>query len=547
MSIVTPTILSDGQRMDARYELLALDITHEVNRLPYAQLTLSDGSIAQQKFAISNTPFFEPGKRVEIKLRYEGDATSEASVFQGIVVGQRVEAGEQGSLLTVALKDAAVKMTYSRKSVVYRDKSDDAIIAELLRQHGLQQGELAQTDPVHPELVQYDCTDWDFMVARAEANGRLVVVEAGRIALHKLERKGAPKLPVFDYGLTEMIDFEIAADLGQQCTSVASLGWNIKEQRPSRMTAKEVALTPGNLNGKKLATALGVKATTQRSLAPLDPKELAAWADGALARSRLALIRGRIAVRGRPDLKPLDVITIRGVGDRFNGDTLVTGIRHRVDHLGWQTDIQFGLAAERFAQRPEVIEPPAGGLLPAVNGLQIGVVAPFEEDQTNELRVRVQLPGLAAEQDLIWARLATPDAGNARGYYFRPEAGDEVVVGFFNDDPRHAVILGALYSSKNKPPAVVGQPTKENKQKALVTKKGTTISFLDEDKAALLIQTPAKNKILLDDDAGAIQIHDQHGNQLTLNKDGITIKSAKDLKLEASGSVEIKGQKVDIK
>jgi hypothetical protein len=32
-----------------------------------------------------------------------------------------------------------------------------------------------------------------------------------------------------------------------------------------------------------------------------------------------------------------------------------------------------------------------------------------------------------------------------------------------------------------------------------------------------------------------------------MNKGGITIKSAKDLKIEASGNVEIKGKKVDLK
>jgi len=44
-----------------------------------------------------------------------------------------------------------------------------------------------------------------------------------------------------------------------------------------------------------------------------------------------------------------------------------------------------------------------------------------------------------------------------------------------------------------------------------------------------------------------VKIEDQHGNSITLNKDGIAIKSAKDLTLEASGNVEIKGIKVDVK
>ncbi len=259
------------------------------------------------------------------------------------------------------------------------------------------------------------------------------------------------------------------------------------------------------------------------------------------------MIRGRIAVPGYADIKPLEVIEVAGIGKRFNGVTLVTGIRHRVDQQGWQTDVQFGLSAERFAAQPNIVDAPAAGLLPAVNGLQIGVVGKFEEDPGKEFRVKVILPGIDEKEGVVWARLASPDAGKGRGYFFRPEPGDEVVVGFFNDDPRQAVILGAMYSSKNTPPAKVSKLTAENIDKAIVTKTGITIRFADDKKAALFIETPGKNKIVLNDDAQTVEISDQHGNAITMSKDGVEIKSAKDVTIDASGNVEIKGQKVDVK
>ncbi len=39
----------------------------------------------------------------------------------------------------------------------------------------------------------------------------------------------------------------------------------------------------------------------------------------------------------------------------------------------------------------------------------------------------VTLPVLGESVE-VWARLATPDAGNKRGTYFRPEPDDEVVL-----------------------------------------------------------------------------------------------------------------------
>ena len=56
----------------------------------------------------------------------------------------------------------------------------------------------------------------------------------------------------------------------------------------------------------------------------------------------------------------------------------------------------------------------------------------------------------------------------------------------------------------------------KNKFKGIVTKKGTTITFLDDDKSSVFIQTPGKNKILLDDDAKAIKLTDQNGNTITM-------------------------------
>ena len=545
MSVVTPTILSSGQSMDPSYELLSIDIIKEVNRIPYAQIVLLDGDAAQQTFAISNDAFFEPGQAIEIKLRYEGAPEDEATVFKGLVVGHGVEADAQGSLLTVELKDEAVKLALSRKSVVYRDQKDNEIIEQIISDGGLQAGTIAATQAQHAELVQYYCTDWDFILSRAEAQGLLTVVDDGEISLAEINRDGESK-GSFEYGLSEIFDFEIKADAGHQYPGVQSIGWDIKNQAlTSAAEAEDVTLSPGNLDAAGMASAVGAGAYTLASPVPLLPEELQAWSDATMGRSRLAMIRGRLSIPGRADLKPMDVIELAGIGERFNGTVLVTGVRHRVDQHGWQTDVQFGLSAERFAQRPDIVDVPAAGLLPAVNGLQVGVVDEFEEDPEQEFRVKVILPGINETEGAVWARLASPDAGAERGYFFRPEPGDEVVVGFFNDDPRQAVILGAMYSSANAPPEAVSELSEENINKAIVTKKGTTIRFVDDENASLVIETPSANTVVLDDDEQTIRIADQHGNTVTMSADGIEIVSAADLIIEASGNVEIKGEKVD--
>ncbi|MCG8421908.1 MAG: type VI secretion system tip protein VgrG [Proteobacteria bacterium] len=548
MSSPTATILSERKAIDPQYELLYIDVNKEVNRIPNARLMLIDGSSPKDKFAISDTAVFEPGKEIEIKLRYEKE--KDVTVFKGLVVRHGIEVSGRGSVLSIELKDAAIKLTHPRKSVVFTGQPDSEIIGQLIEKADLKAGQIATTQPKQPEppeLVQYYATDWDFILSRADIWGLVVVADDGEISLSTMEVKGSPK-HTFEYGISEIYNFEIEIDGCYQPSSIESIAWDIKTQKLTQASkAKEFPRTQGNLDGQKVADAIGFAPYTLTHPVSVDAKELQAWADARMARSRMAMIRGRLAVPGFADIKPLDVMEVAGVGKRFNGKTLVTGIRHRVSEKGWQTDLQFGLSPEWFSHRAGISETPAAGLLPPVSGLQIGVVDKFAEDPDKEYRVKVILPAIDEKKGAVWARLACPDAGNKRGFFFRPEKGDEVVVGFFNSDPRQPVILGGMYSSKNKPPPALAAPGADNIEKALVTRSGTTIGFIDDKKAAVFIETAEKNKIIFDDDSQTVQISDQHGNAITMDKHGIEIKSANDLKISASGNVEITGKKVDVK
>jgi len=548
MGAVTATICSAGTSVGSAYEVLAIDVRREVNRIPRASLVLLDGDAARRRFAASDAGHFEPGTKIEIKLRHEAQG-EDATVFEGAVVRQGVEADARGSLLRIEMKDAAVKLTQGRKSRVFRDKSDAQAIGEVLDAAKVTKGTVDDTDPQHGQIVQYRCSDWDFIVSRADANGLLVLADGGTVSARKVKIDTNAQHK-FDYGISEIYELEFALDAGCQPPQVQSRGWSIKEQKATDpVEAKAFALEQGNLDGAQLAQSLGFGPWSLTHPAPLVPKELEAWADARLMRSRMSMIRGRLSTRGLAGIGLLETMQIDGVGRRFNGKTLITGICHRVDADGWRTDVQFGLSPRAFSQEEDIAEEPAAGLLPGVGGLQLAVVEKFEDDPDKELRVKIALAGVDPAAEALWARLAAPQAGNGRGLYFRPEEGDEVVVGFCNQDPRQPVVLGALYSSKNKAPQALAPPDEKNLKKGIVTKAGTKIVFDDGDKKAkLYLETPSKNKVLLDDGEKLIEISDQHGNRVRMNKDGIELHSAKDLKLSAAaGKVQIQGKEVDVK
>ncbi len=544
MSAVILTLTAASGDVSYTYEVLSADITREVNKIPYARVQLLDGSLEDQTFPASDAADFEPGAKISISAGYEGG--TDATLFEGVVVRQTIEASRERSLLTVEAKDAVVKLTHGRKSMVFLEQSDDAVIGKLLASA---KGTIAATELVHRELVQYNATDWDFIRARAEANGLLLAVEDGKVSAQKLSALSGAEHSL-EFGLDELYDVELALDGERQFGELEGVGWDIKKQKPTPpASAKDMKLGPTETVPATIGKALGFTAATLTSPAPLDPKELTAWASGRLQRHRMSMIRGRVSTRGDGSFKLLDSIELTGVGARFTGKSPITGIRHRVDkHVGWRTDLQIGLHPELFATDPKLSAPPADGLLPAISGLQIGVVDAFKADPDKQQRVRVILPAIDPKKGSVWARLASPDAGKDRGYVFRPMKGDEVVVGFINDDPRQAVVLGSLFSSTNAVPADIGEANADNDAKGIVTAKGTTLGFYDGDKAAAFITTPNQNTLLIDDSDDSILISDANGNSIKMDANGITITSAKDLTLDgASGNVTISGKKVDCK
>ena len=546
MSIVTVTILSSGTPIDMSYQLLSVQINHEVNRIPYAELVFIDGDAALREFAISDAGVFEPGKAIEIKLRYEDKPSAEKTVFKGVVVKQAVCVENTSSTLTVTIKDKAVAMTQGQNHCVFTQMADSEILKKIINLHGLATKTITDTQPQHAEIVQYACSDWDFILARAESNGLLITVQGGEVSAQLIASPGSPKVTI-EYGIDEVYNFDIEVGSEGQYQQISGTAWDSKNQQNITVNkSTDMNLSPGNLSSPTLADSLGAKEYALATSAQLSQAELSAWTTGKLARTQLSLIRGTLSVLGSSDISLLDTIEIKGIGKRFNGKALITGIGQRVTAGTWITDIQFGLADRWLLRSHDAINPQASGLLPGISGLHIAIVLAFEADPDEELRVKIKLPALKDESNTLWARLVAPDAGQGRGYFFRPEAGDEVIVGFINDDPRLAVVLGALYGSKNTAPARFGAPDDKNTGKGIASKKGMVIGF-DDDKAIVYIETPGKNSITLDDDGKKIELKDPHGNSILMDENGITLNSAKDFKLTASGNVEIKGTKVDIK
>lgn len=187
------------------------------------------------------------------------------------------------------------------------------------------------------------------------------------------------------------------------------------------------------------------------------------------------------------------------------------------------------------------------------NGILVGIVTDLDDPDTLG-RVRVRFPYLG-DQLSYWAKISSPMAGNNRGFFFRPEVEDEVLVAFEMGDPRRPYVLGALWSKVDPPPPDDGKPT-ENNWRFIRSRSGHILKFDDTQGSERIeiIDKDNKHKIVIDTSGDKIQILCDTGNieikapsgKLQIEARDVEVKATASMKLEATGDMTISGKVVNI-
>ena len=538
-SVATFTILSEGNAVSKQYHVLSITVNKEVNRISSATIIMLDGESSEQSFNISNQPDFEPGKAIEIKA---GFSSQEETIFKGVVIRHGIKVRKNNSVLVIECKDKSVKMTGACKSNYYKDQKDSNVMEDLIGKYGLDK-DVKATTYTHKQLVQYNSTDWDFMLCRADANGMLCFTDDNKVSISKPEFSGDAVLTV-QFGAT-VLDLDAEIDARFQYKTIKGSTWNYTTQELSDSTEAETASIPaaGNLDKDKLAAIINEEQYTLVNSAKMEDPEMQSWVNAMMMKHQLAKIRGRVRTDGTPAVKPGKLIQLNGAGERFEGKLYVTGVRHEVENGTWQSIFQFGINPEWFAETYVPQQPLAGALLPAIQGLQTGVVTQLADDPDGEDRILIRIPVIHKSDEGAWCRVCTLDAGKERGSFFRPEINDEVIVGFVNNDPRHGVVMGMCNSSVN--PAHL-TASDDNHEKGFQTRSKMKMIFND-DKKSFSLETPGGNKFLITEDEKKIYFEDQNGNKITMNADGIKMESVKDIILKATADIKVEGVNLGVK
>lgn len=232
------------------------------------------------------------------------------------------------------------------------------------------------------------------MILRAQASGMVVSAAAGTVTVAPPDTSQKPVLTL-TYGQS-ILDFRAEMDSSTQFTAAAiqSFAWDPTAQAlAASVTPSAPVSTPGNMAPATLAAVFGVKQYLQQTSGEMAAAELTQWSSARLLKSQLAKVRGSVRFQGSALVHPGCMVTLAGLGDRFNGEGYVSSVHHNLADGHWRTSVEIGMSPSWFAETaPHVASPGASGQLPPIGAVLAGIVKQIAADPDGEFRVLVTLP-----------------------------------------------------------------------------------------------------------------------------------------------------------
>lgn len=146
-------------------------------------------------------------------------------------------------------------------------------------------------------------------------------------------------------------------------------------------------------------------------------------------------------------------------------------------------------------------------------------------------RVKVEFYWAGGTTTSEWMRMIQPHSGGSKGFYFIPEIGEEVLVGFEGGNAQNPYVLGTQYNGKESS----GYGSVQNDMKAIHTRSGIKMVFNDAE-GSLLIEDPSGNTWQMD---GKGNISVNAPKNFTLNAgENVSISAGKNVTITAGENIE---------
>ncbi|MBD8170106.1 phage baseplate assembly protein V [Erwinia persicina] len=437
-----------------------LRILQQINAVPVAHVDLQvpvDNNDASDVQSQGLAGQIAVGSSVEITL-------DKVVLFSGYLVRKSVLMRGKQWTLRLDVRHLLQKLTFYPCSRIFRQQDDSTMMHALLQDAGVKMNRktTAQLSTRHDQMVQFRVSNWQFILSRLFATNCWLIpdVTSNGVTIAPLAQPAVASNKIERYadgsGYT-LYDVELTFDNRFTPDTLSLQGWDIAQQQ---LTTAQKSGTQSFQPWKASATAVassGKQQDYQLAFSCLPDTMLSTLSQSWINHQQMTAVQGRLLLEGTRDFQPGESITLSQFGAGLDGSAVLTGVNQQFNLAeGWRTELLLGMSGTL----PEPV--------PSIQSLQIATVADFTADPQDLDRIPISLPALNLPGEYIFARLGKPWASKASGFCFYPETGDEVVVGFIENDPRYPVILDSLHNPKNTAPF---SPDRKNNLKGLVVSK----------------------------------------------------------------------------
>jgi uncharacterized protein involved in type VI secretion and phage assembly len=477
---------------------------------------LSGWRISQQlsRPSVCELRFHDPDENVGAVLRLgvelELSDVNALCIFSGTVTSIRREKRADGlRVLVVRAHDALERLRRRQTMTVRRPDTLAGVVSTLVSSLGLEvEVEADEGGPELPLIIQWNASDLDWMSTLCAAYGKYFSLEGRALRLMSLEgRSGAPIELDVDEQLFEASIESNALSLRTEATACA---WNPLSIETYRASALDLTLdaTPDWENAP--ASIKEIARDIVGGAGPQSEDVVSRVAQADLERAAKRAYRFDGLAEGDARLKPGSRIVLKGSAGGLEGEFALT----RVEHT-YAADSGYVCALSS--------EPPADPERRMGPAISVGVVSDTD-DPARAGRVKVRLKAFKdAESD--WLNVCSLGAGASKGFVLQPEAGDDVLIAFANDNPAQGIVIGGLFGAHPLHDEDVGR----NRPRPCS------------------LRTSGGQLLRLDDQAGAIELKSR-GGVFDLDPTGVVLQSEADLRIAAPGRrITIVADKIDFR
>ena len=361
----------DDQRIDpeTHADVLGLRVTLQKDDVGGFELTLSNhftvledkiadscGKDTLRTFQYSDDTRFDILKPIKIEMGY---ADKLRTMFVGEIMTLQPSFPSTGApTMVVRGTDFLGRLRRDKpgkdKTKAFKDRADWQIVKEVAERHQIDFSDKSDTTGSKNVLpvFQKDMDDLQFVLHLAKLNDFVATIEIDDTTRKPTLYFGKPRdkrdgQAIKQLGLewgTTLISFTPTLKVGRMVSKVTVRGWDSRTKAPIEYTAKVEDLAKTSGKGKSgpqwLEEKAGGKEERIVDWPVTSQAEAKARAIQILHENANEFLTASGETIGNPDIRPLTILNLKGIGKRFNGDYHVIKATHTYGASGYGTTFE---------------------------------------------------------------------------------------------------------------------------------------------------------------------------------------------------------------